>query len=93
MQEMIGTLPVVRTIAAMRQVVAGWHGAGESVALVPTMGALHRGHLALLARGRALADRVAATIFVNPTQFGPNEDFARYPRDLAGDAAKLANAS
>jgi len=93
MQELIGTLPVVRTIAAMRQVVAGWHSAGESVALVPTMGALHRGHLALLARGGVLADRVAATIFVNPTQFGPNEDFARYPRDLAGDAAKLASAS
>jgi pantoate--beta-alanine ligase len=93
MQEMIDTLPVVRTIAAARQVVAGWHRAGESVALVPTMGALHRGHLALLAHGRARADRVVATIFVNPTQFGPNEDFARYPRDLASDAAKLASAS
>ena len=57
------------------------------------MGALHAGHLALIAHARARADRVVATIFVNPTQFGPNEDFTRYPRDEAGDAAKLAGAS
>ena len=89
---MIGTLPVTRTIAALRAVVDAWRSQGDRVALVPTMGALHRGHLALLAQGKTLAGRVVASIFVNPTQFGPNEDFGRYPRDLAGDAAKLASA-
>jgi pantoate--beta-alanine ligase len=92
MQEKIGMLPVVRTVAALRRAVAQWRHADDVVALVPTMGALHRGHLTLLAHGKALADRVVASVFVNPTQFGPNEDFGRYPRDLAGDAAKLAGA-
>jgi pantoate--beta-alanine ligase len=88
----IGTLAVVREAVELRRVVAQWHRAGEIVALVPTMGALHRGHLALIARARELADRVVASIFVNPTQFGPNEDFNRYPRDEAADAAQLAAA-
>jgi pantoate--beta-alanine ligase len=87
--EKIGDLAVVRTVAALRRAVALWRGAGESVALVPTMGALHAGHLALVAHGKARCTRVVASLFVNPTQFGPNEDFARYPRDEAGDAAKL----
>jgi pantoate--beta-alanine ligase len=93
MLQTIGKLPVARQIAELRRTVAEWRRNDEIVALVPTMGALHEGHLALIAHARARADRVIATIFVNPTQFGPNEDFTRYPRDEAGDAAKLAGAS
>ncbi len=85
-------LTVLRNVADLRAQVAVWRGAGQTVALVPTMGALHDGHLALVRRGRALADHVIASVFVNPTQFAPHEDFDRYPRDEAGDAAKLASA-
>ncbi len=85
-------LPTVRTVSDLRAVVGGWQRAGERVALVPTMGALHRGHLALVERGRALCRRVVTSLFVNPTQFGPNEDFSRYPRDEAADAALLTGA-
>jgi len=86
------SLPIVRTVADLRAQVSAWRQAGLRTALVPTMGALHDGHLTLVRRGRELADRVVATVFVNPTQFGPSEDFSRYPRDEAGDAAKLASA-
>lgn len=69
-----------------------WHASGQSVALVPTMGALHAGHIALVAAALALADRVLVSIFVNPTQFAPHEDLARYPRDESGDLTKLTAA-
>ena len=82
-------MQVARDLAEMQAVVTGWKAAGQRVALVPTMGALHAGHLALLAEGRRLADRVMVSIFVNPLQFLPHEDLARYPRDEAGDRAKL----
>jgi pantoate--beta-alanine ligase len=82
-------LPVVRKIAALRTQIAAWRQAGDRIALVPTMGALHDGHLALVRRALAENDRVAVSIFVNPTQFGPNEDFASYPRDESADVAKL----
>ncbi|TWA68137.1 pantothenate synthetase [Azospirillum brasilense] len=85
-------LPVVRSVDDLRAQVAAWHRDGRTVALVPTMGALHDGHLALVRRARELADRVVASVFVNPTQFAPHEDFDRYPRDEAGDSRKLASA-
>ena len=84
-------LPTVRTPAELRAAVRGWHAAGQRVALVPTMGALHAGHLALVTKGLELADVVVASIFVNPKQFGPGEDLERYPRDEVGDAVKLAS--
>jgi pantoate--beta-alanine ligase len=84
------TIPILKTIADLRRQVAAWRAKGETVGLVPTMGALHEGHLSLVRRARGENARTIVTIFVNPTQFGPNEDFNRYPRDLAGDAAKLA---
>ncbi|MGH7124430.1 MAG: pantoate--beta-alanine ligase [Stellaceae bacterium] len=84
-------LSTVRTVADLRAAVGPWRRAGERVALVPTMGALHRGHLALVERGLVLCPRVVATLFVNPTQFGPNEDFSQYPRDEATDASLLAS--
>jgi pantoate--beta-alanine ligase len=93
MLQTVGTLPVARTVAELRSAVADWRRTGKTVALVPTMGALHPGHLALIAHARSRATRIVASIFVNPTQFGPNEDFSRYPRDETGDAAKLAAAS
>jgi pantoate--beta-alanine ligase len=93
MTERVAGLAVARSVGELQRQVAVWREARQSVALVPTMGALHAGHLALLARGRELAQRVVASIFVNPTQFGPNDDFGHYPRDEAGDAGKLAAAS
>lgn len=80
------------TVAELRRSLAAWRRAGEAVALVPTMGALHAGHLALVSRARTVAHRVVASVFVNPTQFGPGEDLSRYPRDPAGDRRKLAEA-
>ena len=80
------------TIAGVRARVAEIRASGGRVALVPTMGALHAGHLALVERAAALADLVVVSIFVNPLQFGRGEDLERYPRDLAGDTALLDRA-
>ena len=79
----------VHTIAELRAQVTAWKRAGERVAFVPTMGNLHRGHIHLVERARALAPRTVASIFVNPMQFGPSEDFAAYPRTLAEDSRQL----
>ncbi|MEH3146387.1 MAG: pantoate--beta-alanine ligase [Methylobacterium frigidaeris] len=79
-------------VPSLRARIGTWREAGDTVALVPTMGALHEGHLALVHRGRASCRRVVVSIFVNPTQFGPNEDFSRYPRDPDRDLALLAEA-
>ena len=80
----------VRTVRELRARVAAWRDAGERVALVPTMGAIHAGHLSLVAEAKAQADRVVTSLFVNSLQFGPREDFHAYPRDEASDAAALA---
>jgi len=81
---------VSSTVTDLRRRVAAWRAAGESVALVPTMGALHEGHLSLVRLGRSRARRTVTSIFVNPTQFAPTEDFDTYPRTFEDDLAKLA---
>jgi len=86
------TLPVVRDVAALRYAIAAWRKAGLTVGLVPTMGALHEGHLSLVRTAKERCDRVVTSLFVNPRQFAPHEDFERYPRDEAGDAGMLASA-
>ena len=89
---MTGTIDIVRTVEHLRARIAAWRAAGETIALVPTMGAIHEGHLSLVALGKAQARRVVASIFVNPTQFGPGEDFSAYPRDEARDGEALRKA-
>ncbi|WP_224245409.1 pantoate--beta-alanine ligase [Hyalangium gracile] len=86
------TPQVLRSVAEVKAWAAELRKAGRRLALVPTMGFLHEGHLSLMREGRRRADVVATSIFVNPTQFGPKEDLARYPRDLEGDLAKCASA-
>jgi pantoate--beta-alanine ligase len=83
-------LRVVRTVAALRRAIQQWRERGERIALVPTMGALHAGHLALVRAARRRARRVVVSIFVNPAQFAPHEDFASYPRSPDSDLAALA---
>ena len=85
-------MQIIRDLAGLRRATTTLRAGGRGLALVPTMGALHVGHLALVAAGRQAADAVAVSIFVNPLQFGPSEDLSRYPRDEAGDLAKLADA-
>ena len=84
-------MQTVQDAPALRAAIRGWRGKGETVAFVPTMGNLHAGHQSLIKLARARADRVVASVFVNPTQFGPNEDFERYPRTLVQDQAVLAD--
>jgi pantoate--beta-alanine ligase len=82
----------IRQLDALRDALASFRAAGESIALVPTMGALHAGHIALVETARLRAQRVVVSIFVNPIQFGPTEDLARYPRREMQDARMLADA-
>jgi pantoate--beta-alanine ligase len=85
-------IPIVRSVAEVRRMVAGWRTAGERIGLVPTMGALHAGHMALVAAAQAQCRRVVVSIFVNPKQFAPTEDLSRYPRPIEDDLAKLTAA-
>ena len=81
--------PILRTLPALRAATGAWHRAGETIGVVPTMGALHDGHLSLVAAAKAACDRVIVTIFVNPKQFNQASDLANYPRTEAEDARKL----
>ena len=83
---------VVHTIADLRRLTAAWRSAGETIGLVPTMGALHAGHVSLTQIMRQKTRRTVVSIFVNPTQFAPNEDFSKYPRTFEADLARLAAA-
>jgi pantoate--beta-alanine ligase len=84
------SIEIVRSVADVRGRIRQWRKARATVAMVPTMGALHEGHLRLVDHARGKSDRVCVSLFVNPAQFGPNEDLARYPREEASDAAKLS---
>jgi pantoate--beta-alanine ligase len=83
-------IAVTRTVAALRDATADWRRKGERIGLVPTMGAIHAGHLALVSTVRARGAHAVASLFVNPKQFGPNEDFAAYPRNEEADLAAFA---
>jgi pantoate--beta-alanine ligase len=83
---------IARTVPQLRRTLAPFRDAGDTIALVPTMGALHRGHLALVAAARKRARRVVVSIFVNPTQFAPHEDFGSYPRTFERDVKVLTEA-
>lgn len=83
---------IIRSVATLRQALAPYRANNETIALVPTMGALHRGHMALVAAAKQRADRVVVSIFVNPTQFAPTEDFGSYPRRFEADIKALTEA-
>ncbi|PJK08637.1 pantoate--beta-alanine ligase [Lysobacteraceae bacterium NML95-0200] len=85
-------MKIIEKLPELRQEISAWKNAGQRVAFVPTMGNLHDGHYSLIALARQHAERVVASVFVNPTQFGPNEDFDRYPRTPGADATGLAAA-
>ena len=85
-------MQTVRRLEELREAIAGFRQAGQRIALVPTMGALHDGHMALVDAAKRAADRVVVSIFVNPKQFGPNEDLAKYPRKEAADSRLLSGA-
>jgi pantoate--beta-alanine ligase len=89
---MSGEIAIARSVAELRRQVGAWRAQGERIGLVPTMGALHAGHLALVAAAQAQCRRAVVSIFVNPRQFGPREDFSAYPRPEADDLAKLTAA-
>ncbi len=92
MTDALSPLPIVRTVEGLRAVVRDWRRQGFTVAFVPTMGALHEGHLTLVREAGQRADKVVASVFVNPTQFAAHEDLGTYPRREAEDAAMLADA-
>ena len=85
-------IEIVRTVGDLRRRIADWYRTAQPTALVPTMGAIHAGHVALVRHARSQAPRTCVTLFVNPKQFGPTEDFTAYPRDEAKDALLLAEA-
>jgi pantoate--beta-alanine ligase len=85
-------IEIVYDVASLRTRLAEWRRAGETIGLVPTMGALHAGHIALVDEAKKYAHRIVLSIFVNPTQFAPSEDFSAYPRSLEADVAKFASA-